>query len=118
MTIVRRKLIFLKGGSDMLEKIKSIFGKRVSSLWLEHERLTRELAKYRPDSKEYKAINTERHKIKEDMIADVRTKVDKSTVFKTVAFGAMLLFVLKYEETGIIKSKLWSPLSGMFFRGV
>lgn len=100
-----------------MELIKKLLGKRSSSLWLEHERLTQELSKYRPASKEYKAINTERHKIKEDMIAEVRTKIDKSTVFKTVAFGSMLVFVLKYEEDGIITSKLWNPISSLFFRG-
>lgn len=102
----------------IVDRIKNVFGKRASSLWLEHERLTRELSKYSPSSKQYKAINTERHKIKEDMIADVRTKIDKSTVFKTLAFGAMLIFVLKYEEDGIITSKLWNPVSSLFFRGV
>lgn len=102
----------------MVDKIKAVFGKRTSSLYLEHERLTRELSKYRPDSKEYKAINTERHKIKEDMIADLKSKVDKTTLLKVVAFGSMLIFILKYEETGIITSKLWNPISGMFFRGV
>lgn len=98
--------------------IKNLLGVKESSLWLEHERLTRELARYKPNSKEYKLINTERHKIKEDIIADVRTKIDKSTVFKTVAFGSMLIFVLKHEETSIITSKLWGPISSIFFRGV
>ena len=102
----------------MINKIKEMFGSQTSRLYLEHERLTKELSRYRPDSKEYKAINTERHKIKEDMIADVRTKIDKTTVLKVVAFGTMLIFVLKYEEAGIITSKLWSPISSMFFRGV
>lgn len=101
-----------------MELIKKVFGSRTSSLWLEHERLTQELAKYKPTSQEYKSINTERHKIKEDMIADVRTKIDKSTVFKTIAFGSMLIFVLKHEQTDIITSKLWNPISSLFFRGV
>lgn len=101
-----------------MKSIKEVFGARTSSLYLEHERLTRELSKYRPNSKEYKQINTERHKIKEDMIADIRSKIDKTTVFKVIAFGSMLIFVLKYEETGIITSKLWNPVSSMFFRGV
>ena len=101
-----------------MEALKKMFGPRFSSLYLEHERLTQELSKYKPTSQEYKTINTERHKIKEDMIADVKAKVDKTTVFKVAAFGAMLIFVLKHEQTGIITSKLWNPISGMFFRGV
>lgn len=102
----------------MLNKLERMLGMRESSLYLEHERLTHELRKYRPDSKEYKAINTERHKIKEDMISDHKNKIDKTTLLKVGAFGGMLIYILKYEETGVITSKLWNPISGMFFRGV
>lgn len=102
----------------MLQKVKEALGIKVSHMLLEHERLTRMLHEMDPTTDEYAAVNRERHKIKEDLAMDVRSKIDKTALFKVAAIGGMVLFVLKYEEAGVITSKLWSPLSGLFFRGV
>lgn len=103
----------------MLEKLKETLGGRIYYLAKEHKRLTQALSEEQPGTEKYQKINDDRQKLERDILEESKIHgIDKTTLIKLMGIGCLVVFVLKYEETGVITSKVWGPLSGLFFRGV